>query len=141
VGTPHTLCDSLVLGPHHSKRRTRVDPREDLVGGHAVRGENSLDDDPVVELQRFVMPRREEGAMHRGEVVGVLVAHDDTGLQRDDPAVLVGLFPDARLAVFDVDLAQRERQVAHLPVGAGGEAGEHVLVCVAGEWAAVVPGD
>ena len=40
-----------------------------------------------------------------------------------------------------MDLAEREGHEPHVPVGAVGQAGEDVLVGVAGERAAVVPGD
>ena len=62
-------------------------------------------------------------------------------LEGEQPAVALGLVPDVGLAVLDVDLAEGEGDEAHVPVGSVGQAGEHVLVGVAGERAAVVPGD
>ena len=87
------------------------------------------------------MAGREERLVHGGELVGEPIADHHAGLERQQAAVALGLVPHVDLALADVDLAERERREPHVPVGATGEAGEQVLVRVAGEGTAVVPRD
>ncbi len=144
VGTPQTSCDSANCSC--SARSVSSAAPESIrantsSGVDAVVGEDARDDRAIVELQRLVVTHREQRAMHGGELLGELIANHYAGLQREDSGVLLGFLPNAGLAFLDMDLAERERDVTHLPVGAGGEAGEHMLVSVTGERAAVVPGD
>ena len=96
---------------------------------------------PSLQLPAVVVAEREERLVHVEEAVGELVAHDHAGLQGEQAGVVLPAAPDVGLALGHVDLAERERHEGHVPRRAGSQAGDDVLVGVAGERAAVVPGD
>ena len=82
----------------------------------------------------------EQGVVDVDEPLGLGVAHGDRRLQREQAGVGLGPLPHRGLALGDVGLAERERQERHVPVGAGAQAGDHVVVGDAGVRAAVVVG-
>ena len=79
--------------------------------------------------------------MDGGELLGHAVAGDHPGRQGQEVGLGDGVLPSRRATFGHVDLVEEERDEGHLPVGPGIQAGEHVFVAVAGEGAAVVPGD
>ena len=86
------------------------------------------------------MPRREQRDVGVQELRWVLIAHDDAGGERQEVAGLLGVVPDGRATLGHVRLAQREGQEGHVPVGTLGQGQGKMLMGVAGEGAAVVPG-
>src|SRR5690606_19230741 len=95
----------------------------------------------VLQVAALVVAEGEERLVHVEELLGELVAHHDAGLESEEAGVVTPAAPDVGLALGDVDLAEREGHEGDVPGGAGAQAGDHVLVGVAGEGAAVVPGD
>jgi hypothetical protein len=87
------------------------------------------------------VPRREEGHVRIEETVRVLVSYDDARSQSHEVLGLVRVVPNGRVAFFHVDLAQREREERHVPIGSVGQAHGDVLMGVAGERTAVIPVD
>ena len=83
----------------------------------------------------------EQRVVHVEEVRGLVVAHSDRHLQREQPGVHLGALPHRRLTFGDVDLPERERQERHVPVGATAQPGDDMVVGDAGVGAAVVVGD
>ncbi len=130
-----------MLGADPGQRLARVNRRQHLSGRHAVVRQHLGDLVAVGQLPGLVVAEREQAAVHGREHLGVVVADNNPSLQGQDAAVLVRLVPDVRLPLFDVGLPEGERGEADLPAGAGGQPGEDVFVRVAGERAAVVPGD
>ena len=94
----------------------------------------------VAQAAAVVVAEREERLVGVEEPVGELVAHDHAGLQGEQPGVVLPAAPDVGLALGHVHLPERERHEGHVPRRAGSQPLEHVLVGVAGERAAVVPG-
>ena len=88
----------------------------------------------------MVVAQGEQGLVDVEEPVGELVPHHHARLQGEEARVVLPAAPDVGLALGHVDLAERERHEGHVPRRAGPEPVEHVLVGVAGERAAVVPG-
>ena len=88
----------------------------------------------------MVVAQREQGLVGVEEAVGELVPHHHARLQGEQAGVVLPATPDVGLALGHVHLAERERHEGHVPRGSGPEPDEHVLVGVAGEGAAVVPG-
>ena len=86
------------------------------------------------------MARRERGDVPVEEMVGERVAHGNAPTQRQHAgAPYVGIaIPYGLLALLDVHLVERERQEADVPVASGAQSGDHRLVAVAGEGAAVI---
>ena len=145
VGTPHTswLGDVPVCSPATVSSGRPV----------AISANTASASTPCRPRARRAAPARPAGARPSSwrsanrarwtarKRVGRRVAHDDADLQGEQAGVVVRVVPDVGLALLDVDLAEREGHERDVPVGAGGQAVEHVLVGVAGEGAAVVPGD
>src|SRR6185437_7795046 len=98
----------------------------------------------VLEVLAPVVAGGEQPPVHRREPVGEPVPDHHPRLQRQQALhlgrVVLGL-PDRWLPFGHVVLHQRERGERHLPGSPGVEAGQQVLVGVAGERAQVVPGD
>src|SRR5215218_4739938 len=115
------------LGPH------RVDVDADAL-------EHRRQVAAVLDLSRRAVAVLVDRVVGVDELVGLGVADGQRGLQGDDAGVLLGLLPHRRLALFDVGLAERERQERHVPVGPRPERRHDVLVHDAGPGAAVVEG-
>ena len=88
----------------------------------------------------MVVAQGEERLVDVEEPVGELVPHHHAGLEGEQARVVLPAAPDVGLALGHVDLAERERHEGHVPRGSGPQPREHVLMGVAGERAAVVPG-
>ena len=95
--------------------------------------------DPQVEP--LVVARREEGDVRLEEPVGVLVAHDHAGGQRQQVLGLLRVVPDRGAPSATWTWLKREGQEGHVPVGSVGQGDGDVLMGIAGERTAVVPGD
>ena len=87
------------------------------------------------------MPGREEGDVRIEEMFGVLIAHHHAGAERQQVLRLGRIVPDRNAALGYVGLAQREGQERHVPVGTARQGGRQVLMGIAGEGTAIVPGD
>ena len=131
VGAPHFL-DAWSARPASA---TTLSP------GTPARVEHAGHDLGHPEVEPLVVTRGEEGDVRVEESVGVLVADHDAGGERQEVLRLGGVVPHGRSALGDVDLAQREGQERHVPVGTVGQGHGEMLMGVAGEGAAVVPGD
>ena len=144
VGTPNTsssLDGALVGPPDLLHRRSGLDLGQDLVARQAHAVEHAGDDLGDAQVQPLVVSGGEERDVRVEEAVGVAVAHDDAGGQREEVTGLGGVVPHRYAALGHVRLAQRERQERHVPVGPVGQGDGEMLMGVAGEGAAIVPGD
>ena len=83
----------------------------------------------------------EQGAVHGEELVGTRVADDDAGLQGEQPAVVVGSSHTSAAGPPRRGPGRARTGTNVRPSRRRPQPGEHVLVGVAGEGAAVVPGD
>ena len=135
------LVDRLQVGPLDLLDRTaRFHLGQDLVTGDAGGVEDAGHHRGLPEVERLVVTGREEGVMHRPELLGVLVAHHHTGGQGDQIGQLGRVVPDRRAAFGHVDLAEREGKEGDVPVRSVGQSRHQVLMGVAGEGTPVVPG-
>ena len=112
-----------------------------LVAGDADPLEHRRHDIGLPQVEPLVVPGREQRDVRIEELLGVLVAHHHAGAERQQVLRLGRVVPDRRAALGHVGLAQREGQERHVPVGTVGQGGGQVLMGIAGEGAAVVPGD
>ena len=71
----------------------------------------------------------------------VWVPDDDPGQVGKHPRIAIRFLPNRSLAFLDVTLIQREPPEADVPVSAGLEASQQVVVRYSGKRAAVIPGD
>ena len=131
----------LVLLADRVEWRTASDLCEHSLGVDSVGAQHVLDDVELADVAPFVVTSGEQRDVGVVEVVGVQVADHDARLQRQQPGVLRRLVPHIGLAFGDVCLPEGEGHEPHLPVGAGSQPGDHVLVGSAREWAAVVERD
>ena len=83
----------------------------------------------------------EDGRVGGEKLVGLTVAHHQTGEHREERRIALGLLPHRLSAFLDVGLLEREGEEPDVPVGTPCQSGHEVLVGVTGERAAVVPGD
>ena len=115
------LVDRLgVLGGERLERPSAPHLRGDGVGVEAGGRDRLAQHVLVPELQALVVARREQREVRVEELVGEGVAHGDAVQQREHaraPLARLAL-PDRRLALLDVGLVERERQVADVEVGA-----------------------
>ena len=145
MGTPHTwwsLAAASCSACTVAIGRAAVDLGEHGVGVDAV----------LVEHPRAPRPRRGGGRRGRGAARTAPRGRRGTGrgtcrARPRPPAGRAGPESSCQRPQMsgspsaDVHLAERERHEGHVPRGSGAEPDEHVLVGVAGEGAAVVPGD
>src|SRR5688572_5230635 len=131
----------------------RRDGLERTAGGHllgnrvrveADTGGRFPQDGLLGDLLSVVVAGRERRHVEVEEVLGEGVTDGDTpqqGPETGDALLVEAPLPDGGLALFHVDLVERERPEPDVPVAAFLQAGDEGLVGVAGEGAAVVPGD
>ena len=143
VGTPQVPCSAtvaLVLLADRLERLARGDRGEHGVGVDPDGLERGAHRVGVAQVATVVVPEGEERLVRVEEPLGLLVPHHDAGLERQQAGLVLRVVPHVGLAFGHVDLAEGERHEGDVPVGTGAEAGDHVLMGVAGERAAVVPG-
>ena len=116
------LVDGLLVGPADLlDRRTGLDLGDHLVARDADAVEDAGHHLGEPEVETVVVAGREQGDVRIEEAVGVLVPHHDARRQGHEVLRLVGVVPHRRVALGDVDLAQREREERHVPVGPVGQ--------------------
>ncbi len=131
----------LVGGLHHLDGPAPVDLGEDGVGVDVLRLERLSDVGHLAQVLGVVVAQGEEGLVDVEEAIGELVAHHHAGLQGEEPGVVLPATPDVGVALGHVHLTEGEGDERDVPGCPGPEALHHVLVGVAGEGAAIVPGD
>ncbi len=122
---------SRTTGFHLGADRSRIEPyrRRDL-GEHLVLG----------DLGALLVAGGESSRVPVEELVGELVANGDGPAEGFHAGALVGRLsvPDGGLALFDMDLIEREREKRDVPISTGAQTGHDGLVAVACERAAVI---
>ncbi len=132
------VCSSSHRGQRRGRCRPRPTRRRRSTPAPSSTGVSSI---AVLHLAGRRVAVLEQRVVDVDELVGLRVTDGHRRLQGEEAGVLLGLAPRRRrLALFDVGLAERERQERDVPVGAGPQAGDHVIVDDAGAWAAVVVG-
>ena len=135
------LGDRLLVRPLDLvDRATALHFGQDLVGGGALGVQDAGHDGAVPDVESLVVPGREQGVVHRGELLGILVTHDDARRQCDQLVELRRIVPHRGSPLGHVALAEGEGHERDVPIGPVGQPGEQVLVDITGERASVVEG-
>ena len=130
----------LVLVAYDLGRPAGVHLAENRLGVHTGTGQGIGHDGTVTQVAPLVVAGGEEGEMHGTELLGQAVASDHAGRQGHEVRLGGRVLPRRGATFRHVSLIEEEGNKGHFPGSSGVEASEHVLVAVAGEGAAVVPG-
>ena len=140
---PHLMAVGVarVLVGDGGERTSRIDLGEHPVGIESAAGDDGRQSIAAAEIASARVLELVQGVVHVDECVRLIVAHGDPHLQSEDPRVGLGGVPHVRHSLLDVRLTEAERQELDVPVGAGAEPGDDVVVGDATVGAAVVPGE
>ena len=144
VGTPNTsqvFTASVWSFCNRSSGHAVVDRREHAGPVDADVVERLRHDVAVAEIEPVLVADGEDRGVGGEELVGLTVAHHQAGEHGEERGIALGLLPHRLPALLDMGLLEGEGEEPDVPVGTPTQSGHEVLVGVAGERAAVVPGD